>query len=197
MSQKTLSKPRSTTCLYLGKPISADEAVAIRDTWTPEAGEPLNFFCTECGRHVRPRWGKGPNIAHFAHIGRNADCQLSSIRYGSEIKTPEFVFLEESDTRAIEGYLSDRVVTQHMRNQAVVEQRKREDGYRCVACGFCLKVEDRFIIECHHIERVADSGVRQVSSADLVSLCPTCHRIAHTRVPPYSVEEIASLRGEA
>jgi hypothetical protein len=74
-----------------------------------------------------------------------------------------------------------------------VKYMKKRDEYRCQSCGFHLQVNGRYIIECHHTRPVAQSGVREVHIDELVSLCPTCHRIAHTKLDPYTVQELRAL----
>ena len=62
--------------------------------------------------------------------------------------------------------------------------------YGRVAAGF---------IEVHHTTSVSllKAGYVVDPARDLVPLCPNCHRVAHRRMPPYSVNEIRQmLRGE-
>jgi 5-methylcytosine-specific restriction protein A len=39
------------------------------------------------------------------------------------------------------------------------------------------------------------SGARITKVSDLICLCPTCHRIAHTKAYPLSVKKIRQCRG--
>jgi len=181
----------SAQCRFKEEQITIEQALKLRTDWTPRLEPPLDFYCSECGKHVIPHRGRTP---HFEHLVRDPNCPLSSKHRQSNKTT--YIHLNVDERRAIEGYESDRLITTYSRNLLVVASRKQQDNYTCVACGFYLQVEDNFIIECHHLERIADSGVREISIEDLVSLCPTCHRIAHTRIPSYSVAEIAALRNK-
>lgn len=96
------------------------------------------------------------------------------------------------DERAVEGYKKDQRLYRSERDAKLAELRKQQDGHICQACGFKLKVSGHFVIECHHTNPIS-LGIRETSLNDLVSLCPTCHRIAHTREPIYKVAEIASI----
>jgi hypothetical protein len=97
------------------------------------------------------------------------------------------------DAGAIEGYSGDQTVSFLTRNRAKIAERKRYDGYRCQACQFRLEVrQGRFIIDCHHKHPLTDVTVTWLD--DLVCLCPTCHRIAHTRKSPLTVDEIQAVR---
>ena len=103
------------------------------------------------------------------------------------------LYFQIDSLRAVEGYRRDEVVYVAERNRDLAEQRKRQDNYTCQACGFRLLVAGQAVIECHHLDPVA-LGVRETTLSDLVSLCPTCHRIAHMREPIYAVSEIKRLR---
>ena len=94
---------------------------------------------------------------------------------------------------AIEGYDIDRKILSRARNKPLADKCKKRDGYTCRACGTKIAVGNKHIIEAHHKNPLPE-GVRNTKLADLVSLCPNCHRIAHLRKHPYSVEEIRKLR---
>lgn len=83
------------------------------------------------------------------------------------------------------------------RNQKIVQQRKKMDNYTCQACGFKLSILKKFVIEAHHLNPLGDSDDDTITSIDdLISLCPTCHRIAHMRDPLYPVAEIKEMLSE-
>ena len=94
-----------------------------------------------------------------------------------------------------EGYLSELKYLRHARNRAIVEARKVSDDYTCQACSFRLNVNNRFVVDCHHLIPFQIGEERITSIDELVCLCPTCHRIAHTRRPPLSVDEVRVLLG--
>ncbi|MBK8569876.1 MAG: HNH endonuclease [Nitrosomonadales bacterium] len=60
--------------------------------------------------------------------------------------------------------------------------------------SFAFNLES-YVIEVHHLEPLSATGERETKIEMLISLCPTCHRIAHLRSTPYSVEEIKGIRG--
>jgi hypothetical protein len=104
---------------------------------------------------------------------------------------------ELDDPKAMEGYEYDARVLLRSRNFALACARKQKDGYTCQACSFHLRVGDSYVIEVHHTDPLAARAERETTIHDLVSLCPTCHRIAHLRTRPYSVDEIRKLRHTA
>lgn len=92
-----------------------------------------------------------------------------------------------------EGIEKERVYFLKKRNKKLADDQKRLDGYKCQACLFKLKVNNCYVIDCHH-QIPLYMGERDTDMKDLVSLCPTCHRIAHRRTPPYGVSEIQEIR---
>ena len=98
-----------------------------------------------------------------------------------------------NDEGAEEGLKEDKTVGFRRRNAGIIAKRREMDGNACQACGFRLVVNERYIIDCHHLYPL-EEGVRITRISDLVCLCPTCHRIAHARHKPYNVLEIKSLR---
>ena len=148
----------------------------------------------------------------------NSSSQAASIIWGNNLSGPKVFSINEAlppspvsppiddehfpiddkhfpidDKHAVEGYKKDRQLYMSERNSELAELRKQKDDYTCQACGFKLKVSGHFVIECHHTDPIF-LGIRDTNLNDLVSLCPTCHRIAHTREPIYKVAEIASIR---
>ena len=102
---------------------------------------------------------------------------------------------ELSETEVEEGFKQDRTVKFKKRNSKIVRQRKEKDNYTCQACGFRLKLNDKFIIDCHHKFPIGlNDDVKITKIDDLICLCPTCHRIAHTKKFPLPIEKIKSAR---
>jgi predicted HNH restriction endonuclease len=99
------------------------------------------------------------------------------------------------DVEAEEGYLRDKTGVFLTRNRRIVAERKEKDSYKCQACGFRFESQGKYVIDCHHIDPLAGPTVTNLN--DLVCLCPTCHRIAHTRKFPLRVEEIRATRKAA
>lgn len=69
-------------------------------------------------------------------------------------------------------------------------------GPTCQACD--LNYEDKYgeigrgLIHVHHITPLSDIGEQYLVDPlrDLVPLCASCHQVIHSRIPPYSVEEV-------
>ncbi len=100
---------------------------------------------------------------------------------------------EIGDQKAREGYEYDTTILLRKRNAALAQARRIQDNHTCQACGFHLQVGAAYVIEVHHLEPLSTSGEKETKIQMLVSLCPTCHRIAHLRSTPYTVAEITEL----
>jgi hypothetical protein len=107
------------------------------------------------------------------------------------------VHYEPESDGAREGYELDRRILASARNAAIAEKRRQLDNHTCQACGFRLEVQGRLVIDVHHLQPLRASGETITTLEHLASLCPTCHRIAHLRRPPYSPNEIHQLRIDA
>ena len=178
--------PLSVECLHLGRTVDVQEAIRIKTSWRRGQPKPI-FLCKECRQVVTPHQSKTGHTPHIEHIKRNPNCSLSNRKRLVKRSLENY---QIDDEKAIEGYQVDRKIFAYKRNAGIAELRKKRDEYKCLACGFHLVIGDRHIIEVHHTKPVAKSGEREVHLDELVSLCPTCHRIAHTREDPYSVDEI-------
>lgn len=135
-------------------------------------------------------FGSGKPIFYYVEGKGNKRSGKRSGRYGLRES------YELEDKKAIEGYQSDKRYLYRSRNRRIVERRKELDNYTCQACKFRLDVKGKYIIECHHLIPLAGADVRITDIEELVSLCPTCHRVAHTRRPPYSIQEIKEFLKE-
>lgn len=99
-------------------------------------------------------------------------------------------------TEVEEGELEDRTVRFRRRNASIIQRCKQRDNYTCRSCSFRLKVGDNYIIDCHHRYPLGSNANAVITNIDdLICLCPTCHRVAHTRRPlPLWIEEIRAAR---
>lgn len=172
-------------------------AIQLRDHARAAKQPRPDFRCPECNERTRPHAGGIKNAAHFEHVERNVDCLLCHSGYVQVAERPNATIPKPDysidDPKAIEGYQLDRHLTVQARNQGIVKACKERDDFQCQACDFRLKIGDRYVIECHHTKPIAEYGEREVSLSELVCLCPTCHRIAHTRKQPFALFEIKQL----
>jgi predicted HNH restriction endonuclease len=151
----------ATICIFNGGKLSITDALALRD----ESDSQRYFTCISCEEPVKAhRAGKSHTAAHFEHYERNSSCphsdgKNSKQRYGINEKS------------AIEGYEIDKKILSGARNQALVRQCKVRDKFTCQACGFKLKLNQKYIIECHHKNPIGTGVVRETTLNDLVLNC--------------------------
>ncbi|MDP2714319.1 HNH endonuclease [Rheinheimera sp.] len=123
----------------------------------------------------------------------NASYYLSLLKsfYADNNKVVEFDSV--NSPKAIEGYLIDFQYFERKRNKNLADECKKRDDYKCQACGFKLSVNGKYAIECHHKFPLSESGETTTQLSDLISLCPTCHRLTHLRQPALSITELKRM----
>jgi len=98
-----------------------------------------------------------------------------------------------------EGAVLRSLVSRRERNPRNRLLCMRIHGERCVACGMEPKLRygsAGAVIEVHHLQPLGTLGKPRAYDPriDLVPLCPTCHRAAHTKRPlPYTPDELSYL----
>lgn len=96
----------------------------------------------------------------------------------------------------IEGIIQERRYLLRSRDRSLVDMRKTMDDYTCQSCGFRLEVDNgKFIIDVHHLSPLGELSKATVTSLDdLVCLCPTCHRVAHSQPrQPRNLDEVRKI----
>jgi predicted HNH restriction endonuclease len=91
---------------------------------------------------------------------------------------------------------------QHKRTRKERAECINFHGTKCAVCGFSFEQEFGEIgmgyIEVHHLKPVAQYAGFQVRIvnpiADLRPVCANCHRMLHTKNPPYCIEEMIEIR---
>ena len=93
------------------------------------------------------------------------------------VSSAVFDVRNEEDAADLEGD-KDEVTGYRIRRSAkLVKATKERDGHACRACGFHF--EDQ-IVHVHHLDPLSEyKHPQQTKLADLLTLCPTCHYLAH------------------
>lgn len=102
------------------------------------------------------------------------------------------VYYAPDSEEAYEGYKKDSERMNNSRDKKIADIRKKKDNYTCQSCFNQYFINGKYVIDCHHLKPIA-LGERKTKVEDLISLCPTCHRICHTRAPAYSIDELREL----
>lgn len=170
-------------CTVSGDKPTIVDWTEVRDARFPNPQGGLQNWRTKTAFEIKPnpanRYGLRELIEHHVHP------------YDIQANEEHF---ESDSAKAIEGYLLDRKLLTSARNTALATKRKELDNFLCQACNFRLQIGNKYVVDAHHLNPLRDSGETTTTLEDLVSLCPTCHRIAHLRTPPYSVKEIQEYR---
>jgi predicted HNH restriction endonuclease len=132
----------------------------------------------------------------WAHLWLRAGWEKSALNLTErwvEFRRLRFYAIDSAE--AIEGYERDVKLLARSRNRELAERCRQRDNFSCQACHFRFSIDGRFVIDVHHKDPLSVTGETITNLDDLVCLCPTCHRIAHLRSTPYTVDEIGALRG--
>jgi putative restriction endonuclease len=134
----------------------------------------------------------------------NSAQMLDDVWY-NEAYTPQsvqdFLELTEDEMAYSEGKIVVRTVRQRQRSRQLVNDAKSEfqqghDGrLYCEVCGFDFEMTYGVeYIEAHHTEPLASlTDETQNTTEALVLLCANCHRVTHSRTPPYSIDELKAM----
>ncbi len=90
--------------------------------------------------------------------------------------TLELDDIDQADQNAIEGAVKELKILARKRNKKIADACKKRDKYTCRSCDFHYRDK---VVECHHLNPLSVTNETTISLKDLVTLCPTCHSIAH------------------
>ncbi|MDQ7025410.1 MAG: HNH endonuclease [Anaerolineae bacterium] len=123
----------------------------------------------------------------------------------NEAYTPQsvqdFLELSEDDMAYSEGKTVVRTVKQRQRSRQLVKDAKaqfrqqHEGRLFCEVCGFDYEVAYGVdYIEAHHTEPLSSLNDETENTTEaVVLLCANCHRVVHSRTPPYPIDELKSM----
>lgn len=98
-----------------------------------------------------------------------------------------------------EGALKKMVVNAYERNPQARIKCIAFFGAKCQICGFDFSkfYGNRFLgmIQVHHIKPLSEikSDYKVNPETDLIPVCPNCHAALHSKMPPYTPEELKEL----
>lgn len=113
----------------------------------------------------------------------------------------DYLELTEDDQAYAEGKSVVRTVRQRQRSRLLVSRAKaqfralHEGRLYCEVCGFdYAETYGVDYIEAHHTKPIASLDDETANTTEaVVMLCANCHRMAHTRTPPYTVDELKEM----
>ena len=84
---------------------------------------------------------------------------------------------EESGELYLEGGKIKFSTSKILKNIEIMSRCKARDDFKCRACGFFY---EKAIVHAHHMIPFTEKGGRRVPKIEeIITLCPTCHAIAH------------------
>ncbi len=123
-----------------------------------------------CAAEIKNR-GRGITTAKFWVIGK--------IKLNSKKKSGKRKYPKPLNEETKEGIRRLQEIELISRSATLAKACKERDEYTCQACGFKCDFGNAAVI-CHHKIMVSASGTRKITDIKkLVTLCPTCHSIAH------------------
>ncbi|MYM87475.1 hypothetical protein GTP91_09815 [Rugamonas sp. FT82W] len=167
-------------------------------TYTPAASGKLRKQSFEVAKRIFERnLGSGSfKTTDYLDITRNSSYILSLIRNVVQEPTSK-ERIQNSENTVLEGLAVERRQLLFSRNKKIADDRKERDNYTCQVCGFNATLENRSIVECHHLHPISTGIIRNTAIKDLITLCPTCHRFAHLQHPPLDLSQLRALLGKS
>lgn len=129
----------------------------------------------------------------YTDLTVNSSYILALIKAFSEEAWPSTPDTKEGELHVIEGLLQERKILTRSRNRLLADSCKERDNHTCRACGFSTEIHGRSVVECHHTVPLHESDVNVTDLNDLITLCPTCHRLVHLQTPPMNAEHLAKI----
>jgi len=93
------------------------------------------------------------------------------------VSSAVFDVRNEESAVELEGNRAEVIGIRIQRSAKLVKAAKERDNYACRACNFNFKGQ---IVHVHHLDPISEYRCpRRTKLEDLVTLCPTCHYLAH------------------
>ncbi len=98
-----------------------------------------------------------------------------------------------------EGAVRSVTVNAYERNPEARRQCIAAHGTSCYICGFTFGVVYGIVaqgyIHVHHLRPLSEVGQAYIVDPihDLRPVCPNCHAVIHSRLPPYTIDEVKRL----
>ena len=179
------------------------EAERIRKTkglaWTVSSEETIRDcvqrHSSDSKSRKRANAKNAPDVFYAVAGGNNGIWGLRN-DYATDVELSKGDYVSDLYLWGAEGIAKEAAYLRRLRDQKLVQARKKIDNFTCQTCGYRKEVfNGHFIIDVHHLNPIGNSNdFRVTSMEELICLCPNCHRIAHSRrETPLRVEEIRRI----
>lgn len=136
-------------------------------------------------------WIMRPQLASaLEHVG------IVDSRDDGVINAPDIDFTQGIEETAIEGRRQLVTHLRRERNRGLVEMKKASaTSLACELCGFdSASFYGVAYCEAHHLTPLASlAEISETTMRDLALVCANCHRIIHSKFPPLTLEEVATM----
>lgn len=118
---------------------------------------------------------------------------------GMMLSLLKVVPVEPEVTGYADGQEKQILMNRYERNRLNRELCLQANGYICRICGFDFERKygriGKHFIHVHHIEQLSLSGGAHVIDPvhDLIPVCPNCHAMLHTQIPPLLPEQLVKI----
>jgi predicted HNH restriction endonuclease len=103
--------------------------------------------------------------------------QSNSTKNTSQIADIKHNQTDYNEKEFYEGRIKEISILQRERNQEIVKYAKQRDNYTCKVCGFSYNQK---VVQVHHVIPLSKQNEEyEIKIDDLITLCPTCHSLAH------------------
>lgn len=97
----------------------------------------------------------------------------------------------------MEGKLIKAEAAFRSRNRAVITAKKSISDGKCEVCGFDFsnryQIDKDCLVAHHKIPIGQRKGASKTTVEDIALICPNCHAVAHTQMPPLKLERIKRM----
>ena len=117
-----------------------------------------------------------------------------------DLESDEDTLPEQLSKGMPEGALTKRYVNKYERSRINRKICLSKHGYNCMVCDFNFEESfgdtGRNYIHVHHATPVSKIGPDYDinPTTELIPVCPNCHSMLHKKDPPYTVDELKSIR---
>jgi predicted HNH restriction endonuclease len=163
----------------------------------------VTYFCEQYGidaKAVKILEGTSANSGKKCLIVTDAQVAIKVLLVDAEgFEATKDLAIIQKDNKFVEARIPQVVSNRRERNAAARAACLNEHGFDCYACGVNLrKVYKRLaqeFIHVHHEEPLSESeGEYEFDPVEKMKpVCPNCHAVIHSKVPPYSIDEVRSM----
>ena len=176
---------------FLGKLVAEEIGFSVEDR---PGGRPgwWRSISTGDGKKEHFTWIMRPEFAEAIRLAGIVNQEND----GGHIDAPDVDIVRTSVDSSLEGRKKLVYHLRRERSRGLVETKKASaKSLSCEICGF--NSEETYGIpycEAHHIKPLGDyESTAETKLEDLALVCANCHRIIHSKMPPYEINEVRAM----